>query len=587
MKNNRNNHDSDRNLPGVSGQNGDTSVPDMETGEYYRRLRRRLRAGLLIAYLAPLAIILIYFYFQFNVTLKESGKLHVVTLAESQRNTIDLFLQERVVNIFNLFSSKDFKLSPTPDDMRFYLQNLRGMDDAFIDVGFLDEAGVQAGYAGPYPYLQGKDYSRETWFQTLKTQHKNYLITDIYLGFRNKPHFTIAVKQIFSGKPYIMRATLDPDKFYLFLRTITKGKGEDSALINYEGRYQIVDPDRGELLGPSNYVPPKLTGSGAHEISSNGDTVLVAYAWLKEAPWSLIVRQPLGIAYAEMYRIRRIMSISTAILAVLIISAILLTTDRLLKRAQHTAESKKELKSQLFHASKLVAAGELAGGVAHEINNPLAIIAAESGVIRDMLDPSLNMESSPAMIVNELNHIDEAVFRARDITQKLLNFVRKNEPRPIRCNINSIMDDVMGGIKERELEVADIELIRKYDPDMPDILIDPDQIRQVFLNIINNASDAIDKAGAITLETRHNSQFVTVTVTDTGKGITPEQAERIFLPFYTTKEVGKGTGLGLSVSLSIVQGMGGRIDVQSLPGSGSSFTVVLPINIVEERSDVA
>ena len=562
------------------------SVVSQQMEEYYRKLRHRLQVALFVAFMVPLAILSLYFHFQFNFTLKRSGKLHLTSLAESQRNTIDLFLQERVVNIFNLFHGGDFRLPPTAEDMGRHLQNLLGMNEAFVDVGFLDASGKQIGYAGPYIYLQGKDYSDENWFKTLMNQDRNYHISDIYLGFRNKPHFTIAVKQLSDSEPFVMRATLDPDKFYLFLRTIGKGKGADSALINREGRYQIVDPGHGEVLGPSPYMPPESSGSAAHEITTNGDTELFAYAWLEEVPWVLVVRQPLMVAYSEMYRVRRFMIAITAVIVVLLGTATWLTTNRLLRRTQAMDESRKELKTQLFHAAKLVAAGELAGGVAHEINNPLAIISAGSGVIRDMLDPHFGMECTPEQIRSELDHIDEAVFRARDITQKLLSFVRKNEPRLVKRNVNQILEEVITGLKEREFLVANIDVVRDLDPELPDIMLDPDQIRQVFLNIINNAGDAIENSGMITLTTRSNERFLRATITDTGKGMTSDQIERIFDPFFTTKEVGKGTGLGLSVSLNIVQAMGGAIEVQSMPGAGSSFTVVLPVDRRKESGDV-
>ncbi len=337
------------------------------------------------------------------------------------------------------------------------------------------------------------------------------------------------------------------------------------------------------MLGPSPYMPPELNGSGANEVRTNGDSELFAYAWLGEVPWVLVTRQPLKIAYAEMYRVRRIMVAVTVVIVVLLGTATWLTTNRLLRRAQATDESRKELKSQLFHAGKLVAAGELAGGVAHEINNPLAIISSESGVIRDMLDPQFAMECNPEYIRKELDYIDEAVFRARDITQKLLDFVRKNEPRLALSNINRILEEVLGGLKERELFVSGIDVVRDFDPELPDIMVDPDQMRQVFLNLINNAGDALDGSGTITLTTRCNGEFLRATVTDTGKGMTSDQMEKIFNPFFTTKEVGKGTGLGLSISLNIVEGLGGRIEVQSMPGAGSSFTVVLPFERLEEN----
>jgi two-component system NtrC family sensor kinase len=544
--------------------------------EYYRRLRRLLFIGLLVAFMVPLAILSLYFHFQFNVTLKESGKYHLTTLAESQRNTIDLFLQERVVNILNVFHSGYIEMPPSSDDMAKSLQQLLEMSDAFVDVGFLDSSGVQVGYAGPYTYLRGKDYSHEQWFQALMRQNQNYFISDIYLGFRQRPHFTIAVKQPVEGKISIVRATLDPDKFYRFIRTIGQGKVQNCALINREGKYQVVDPGVGGPLGISQYMPPQMSGSGANEVATNGDSELFAYSWLKEAPWVLVVRQPLRIAYAEMYRVRMIMITATLIFVLLLAAITWLTTNRLLRRAEATDESRKELKSQLFHAAKLVAVGELAGGVAHEINNPLAIISSESGVIRDMFDPQFGLECTPEKVRKELDYIDEAVFRARDITQKLLNFVRKSEPCLVPYNINTLLEEVVGGLKEREFKVSDIEVVRDYDPSAPDIMIDPDQMRQVFLNIINNAGDAISGSGTITLSTGRNEEYLRVSITDTGKGMTSEQLQRIFDPFYTTKEVGKGTGLGLSISLSIVQAAGGRIEVQSMPGAGSCFTVVLP-----------
>ena len=409
-------------------------------------------------------------------------------------------------------------------------------------------------------------------------RNQNYLISDIYLGFRKKPHFTIAVKQLFDGIPYVMRATLDPDKFYMFLRTIGQGQGGVSALINRKGNYQIVDPDQGQLLGPSDYLPLRPAGSGAQEIKLGRESTLVAFSWLEEVPWVLVVRQPLKIAYAEMYRFRKTMIASTVGLGILILTTIWLTTDRLLRRAQAIEASRKELRSQLLHAAKLVSVGELAAGVAHEINNPLAIVSSVNGLIRDMLDPQFGMECTPEKIRRELDQIDEAVFRAKGITSKLLSFVRHSEHRLVPVNLNLALDEVVSGLLEREFRVSNIQLVRDYANNLPEILLDPDQIRQVFLNLLNNAGDAIEGSGTIALTTRRDDHFVRITIADTGKGMSSEQMVKIFLPFYTTKEVGKGTGLGLSISLSIVEAIGGRIEVQSMPGAGSSFTVVLPVH---------
>ncbi len=568
----------------VTAENGNLNA--QRVSDYYHRLRRRLLVSLVIAYLVPISILSVYFHFQFTHTLKDSGKLHLMALAESQRNTIDLFLQERVANIFNLYHGKGFTLQPTPQDMERHLSDLRAMSDAFIDVGFFDGKGVQIGYAGPHRHLQGRDYSGEEWFQSLIAGERTYLISDIYLGFRQELHFTIAVRQRFDGKPYVMRATLDPDKFYEFLRSLSREGGVDSSIINRKGRYQVVDPDHGQVLQTSPYVPRSNAGSGAYEVGTEQGDVLAAYRWLREVPWALIVTQPVGIAYGEMLRLRRIMIVGTAVLLAIIITGIWLTTDRLLRRAQATSESKEELRSQLIHASKLASVGELAAGVAHEINNPLAIISSECGLLRDMLNPEFEMDSSPQSLCEELDHIDQAVFRARTITQKLLSFVRKDEPRLTQTNVNALLDEVLSGVKERQFAVSNIQIVREYEDGLPEVMIDPDQMSQVLLNIINNAGDAIEGEGTITLTTRSDEESIRVTITDTGTGMTSEQMERIFDPFFTTKEVGRGTGLGLSVSLSIIEALGGKLEVQSVPGAGSSFTIVLPRDRIPEPSDV-
>jgi two-component system NtrC family sensor kinase len=552
-----------------------------ETKVYFKRLKKRLVVSLSLASIVPFIILSVYFHIQLNTTLKHSGELHLISLAESLRNTIDLFLQERVVNVFNLFHSSWFTLNPSQEDMDRHLQRLMQLSDAFVDVGFMNPEGIQIGYAGAYPYLRGEDYRNELWFKTLQGQKENFYISDIYLGLRRKPHFTIAVKQMVDGQPYVMRATLDPDKFYLFLRTIGKGKGVDSSVINKAGIYQIVDPLQGELEGDSGIKPPVSEGSGITEIKTKDGTDLVACAWITEVPWLLIVRQPLGVAYAEMYQARRIIIVASVLMILIIVAAIWISFERLLRRAEATAESRNQLKSQLYHAAKLVSVGELAAGVAHEINNPLAIILSQCGVIRDLFDPELGGDdSSPKMSENvreELQVIEESVFRARDITQKLLKSSRKSEPKLVKSNMNRIIEDVVSGLIEKELEVQNIELIRNYDSNLPETMVDSDQIRQVIQNLINNATDAIEGSGRITVATRVEDHKVKVIVSDTGKGISPENMGKIFLPFFTTKEAGKGTGLGLGISLSIIEGMGGSIDVQSIHGSGSAFTISLPL----------
>lgn len=545
--------------------------------EYFKRLKLKLAVGLLTAFMIPYAAFFVYFQLQFSSTLEHTGKLNLEALSNSQKNTLDLFLQERVVTLFSLFHGSEFTLSPDAGKMEKCLENLRQTSDTFIDIGFVNAKGIQTGYAGPFPDLKGKDYSGESWFNLLLTQEKIYHIGNVYRGDQNKPYFTIAVRQMIEGVPYIVRSALDPEKLHQFLRSISQGKTVESALINREGLFQTTDPEKDDWLGLSEYIPSLDETSGVKVIQTSGESVLVAHVWLKDAPWALLLRQPLSVAHAEMYRSRRIMTISLAIIFVSIAIGIWIANSRLISWSEASAEKSDELRHQLFHATKLAAVGELATGVAHEINNPLAVIVASSGVIRDLFDPEFGLNPSAENVVKEVQIIESAAFRARTITRQLLDFGRKNEPKLAPSNVNKILDEVMAGLKEREFEIAGIKIVKDYDTGIPEILLDSDKIKQVFLNLINNAGDAISGEGTITISTRRIDNYVQVMVKDTGSGVSPENLTHIFNPFFTTKEVGKGTGLGLSVSLNIIKSLGGEIDVKSTEGIGSEFIVSLPV----------
>ena len=423
--------------------------------------------------------------------------------------------------------------------MEYYLKNLRQSSDSFIDVGFLNSKGLQTGYAGPFPYLHGKNYSEENWFRLLMKQEKNYFISDIYLGFRNKPHFTIATKQLIDGQYHIIRSTFDTDKFYMFLRTISHGKNVDSAIINKDGVYQVVDPGRGKLLSTSDFIPSSDIKSGFQEMEKECDSCLIAYSWLTEAKWALLVRQPASVAHVQMLQARKVLTVSIITILIIATVTIVYTINKIVGRAEAETKQRQEMHLQLIHASKLASVGEIATGIAHEINNPLAIITSTSGVIKDILDPEFNLDSSPEKILEELKIIDTAAFRARGITKQLLSLGRKNEPKPVPCNLNNIIDEVISGVVEQELKVDDIELNLNYVTDHPGIPLDHDQIRQVFLNLINNAHDAISGPGAITITTKTDTDKMEVEIKDTGKGMTIDEIDQIFNPFFTTKEAGQ------------------------------------------------
>ncbi|WP_052507042.1 sensor histidine kinase [Desulfonatronovibrio magnus] len=561
---------------GAVSENGHPKTPNESVRYAHRRLRHGILLCLLLTYIVPIIILSLYFHNKFNTNMRESSKQQLTAIAEAQKNTIDLFMQKRVVNVFNLFHMADFSLKPSQERMDHYLKNLIMSDDAFADIGLINSKGIQTYYAGPYPNLKGKDYSSEEWFIQLTNQSKSYIITDLYLGLRLQPHFTIGVRQMIDGEYHVVRASVYPGKLESMIGTISNGINTLGFVVNTEGIFQVGEAELGQLLEPAYYAPGYFDRSGVVVMDWHGQEVLAAHTWLNEVPWCLIMLQQADEAFSEMTFMRNTLIIGTILLILVIMIFIGVVVNLLLSRAMTLDQERNELKGQLYHAHKVISVGQLVGEVAHEINNPLAIIDAESGIIRDMLDPEMDLDASPEAIRKELDQIDKAVVRARGITREILTFVRKSQPRFEECNLNDLFEEAVSGMKQKELHMSDISLIKDLADNLPRVYVDPDLMRQVFVNLLNNARDAVAPGDVITLKTDLNNGFVEATVSDSGAGMTEEQLERIFTPFFTTKEKGRGTGLGLPICLNIVEGFGGQIKVESAIGKGTLFTVVLP-----------
>lgn len=256
----------------------------------------------------------------------------------------------------------------------------------------------------------------------------------------------------------------------------------------------------------------------------------------------------------------------------------------------HTLEIKVEERTRELHVAqaeavrteKLASVGLLASGIAHELNNPLTGVLTFTSLLRKKLP-----DGSPD--AEDLDLVIRETKRCATIIRRLLDFARDKTPETKYQDLNRIVEET-ARILERPASLDDVEIELDLDKDLPVVWIDADLIKQVVMNMLANARDAIEKSGRITLRTRRCPQprspepdmapvpMVEIAVIDTGCGIPPANLKKIFDPFFTSKDVGKGTGLGLSVSHGIVKAHGGSIEVESTLGAGSTFRVYLPIN---------
>ncbi|MGC2061593.1 MAG: ATP-binding protein [Thermodesulfovibrionales bacterium] len=233
----------------------------------------------------------------------------------------------------------------------------------------------------------------------------------------------------------------------------------------------------------------------------------------------------------------------------------------------------RETQEQLVQAAKLAAIGELAANVAHEINNPLTSIMGYAELIRE--------ETDIAIIMRDIDIISRESLRARNIVQQLLEFARKRPLELREISPDELLKDTVELVRG-QLKKARIRIVEEYGS-LPSIMGDANQMKQVFLNIINNAAHSMsDTGGILTITTTSAEDHVQITIKDTGRGILPEVLPKIFEPFFTTKQ-DKGTGLGLSITYKIIQSHNGRIDIKSEVGTGTAFTLTLPLYVAKKN----
>jgi two-component system NtrC family sensor kinase len=239
-------------------------------------------------------------------------------------------------------------------------------------------------------------------------------------------------------------------------------------------------------------------------------------------------------------------------------------------------ETLHQTQQELLHKEKLASMGQLAAGVAHEINNPLGTILLFADVMYKEAPEDDPRRDDLKMIINETT-------RCKNIVADLLNFARQQEVLAQETDLHALLEKVIEGVQLQPI-FKGVEIVRQFSPALPLIQADPAQLQQVFVNLLNNAAEAMPDGGTITLSTRPmDSQWVEIKVSDTGCGIPEENLGKLFTPFFTTKPPGKGTGLGLSIVYGIIKMHRGQISVQSQVGVGTTFTITLPVQLPKEQ----
>jgi two-component system NtrC family sensor kinase len=550
--------------------------------QYYKSLTRRIVIIIVVVSIIPLVLISGTIRYYFQVSYQEKVLDHLKVLQKKHRQNIDNFLSEKLADI--KVQAESYTLAQLSDEA-FLKERLATLHNAygrsFVDLGVVNEHGIQIAYAGPFG-LREADYSKAPWFQ--EAMKGQTFISDVFPGLRGLPHFIVSVRQETKGAKWILRATVDFDAFNSLVENIRVGSTGFAFILNKKGEFQTKP--RSGITAPGEPYLSMFTSPGAstddvtviEKANEAGEDVLYVMSRLKDGDWVLGIQQSSSDAYSALYLARRITLVIFLLGVVGIVAVAVVLSKRVVKRIMTADQEKQMMNERVIEAGKLASLGELAAGIAHEINNPVAVMVEEAGWIQDLLDEEdFKQSKNLDEFKQSLAQIRTQGVRCKQITHKLLSFARKTDPRPQCVQLNDLIEEVVSLCQQRA-RYATIKINMDLDPDLPNIQASPTEVQQVIMNLINNSLDAIDgRGGTVAVKTRLTGDNVVIDVADDGPGIPEVYLQRIFDPFFTTKPPGKGTGLGLSICYGIVTKMGGKISVNSATEVGTTFHIQLPI----------
>jgi two-component system NtrC family sensor kinase len=550
---------------------------------YYRSLTLNMTVMIIVVSFIPVFLVGSTIYFNFYASYQEKVHAHLEELVEKHRQQIDDFLSDKLALIRFLATNLGYQRLSDEAFLQSILASLqRNYRYVMVDLGVINGDGQQAAYAGPFRLAEA-DYAETDWFQ--ETMHTGHVISDVFLGLRRQPHFIVAVKNMVNEEPWILRATIDFVTFNDLVENIRVGETGFAYILNRKGEFQtkpLVDfiPSEGcygQLFDCDNELDDAVTIMERED--EDGVERIYVTALLKDKDWLLVYRQESADAFSDLKRAQMISVVIFIVGGVSILMMAFMLSLRQVERIKEADRAKELMNQQVIETGKLASIGELAAGIAHEINNPVAIMVEEAGWIQDLLEEEEFAKSDNLdEFARALKQINTQGKRCKEITHKLLSFARKTDARRQDFSINGLIEEVIG-LSEQRARFAKVTIASRLDRQLPLIKASPSEMQQVFLNLINNAVDAMEKEGGrIDIASHRTENHIAIEVSDTGPGIPTANLDRVFDPFYTTKPVGKGTGLGLSICYGIIKKMGGDIRVRSVIDEGTTFTIELPIN---------
>ena len=554
--------------------------------EDFSRLRQTLnfkRIWLFFVLLtSTFAIVPVVFFavIDYNVTKHSVESEAILRSARQVSNTwrsVSFFLNQRKSALFFTVHDNTFEELCDPKRLANVLTHLQKAFGNFTDIGVINANGRQLAYKGPYN-LEGKDYSDQEWFKNVLGY--GVYISDVFLGFRNVPHLAIAIKhELPNGSFYVIRATLEHQLENLLTIDEKDAQGGDLFLVNRTGMLQTKSLYFGDVFSKIPFPVPEAA-SHTNIIETQDDLkaiFILGYRFIPDTPFILMTAQPKSKLMEPWMQIRKELTLYLVISITVVLVWVIIVISYMVRRLMMSDQRRVKSLHMLEYSNKLATIGRLAAGVAHEINNPLAVINEKAGLIKDLFTYKPEYNQDPKLLTT-VDAITNSVERCSRITRRLLRFARHMDTRLQSINIKEVITEVLG-FMEKEAEYRSIKVDIQVPDNIPNFESDRGKLQQIFLNLVNNAFAAMSDGGRMMLKAETSGKDkVVITCKDDGCGIPESDIPHVFEPFFSTKaKSGGGTGLGLSITYGLVKELGGDIELTSEVNEGTTFKITLPL----------
>jgi two-component system NtrC family sensor kinase len=516
--------------------------------------------------------------------------LRTERLTSNARRAVTFFLEERLNALRFTVNEIQYEQLTNPDHLAEILRNLKLGFGGLTDLSVIDQEGIQIAYAGPFK-LKGKNYSSQPWF--VECRKCNFYVSEIFRGYRDLPHIIIVAKSLRSdGTYFLLRATLETERLIQTLSSYETGAYADIFLTNRSGILQTPSKYYGDIFEKINLPVPDYSARTQALLGTDGQgrSIITGYAFIlthnqvAQTPFILmVIKQKAGMV-GVWQELRSNLNWWVGLGIMVIIIVITLTCTYMVNRLYGADRAKAETMALMEQNNQLASIGQLAAGVAHEINNPLALINETAGYVKDLFIIKKQYQKDEELLEN-LDYILEAVERCGTITKQLLGFARKFDVKIEKVNLKEVISDVLI-FHRKEAEYRNINVHVDVPEDIPAIETDRGKLQQILLNLVNNAFQAVEAGCCLDIDVASGGpDEVSITVSDNGCGMPEENLKKIFDPFFTTKERGQGTGLGLTITYGLIKKLHGDLAVESKKNVGTTFIITLPVSIQEETGD--